>query len=158
MLYQGKYLVFLHSKNFPKLTWTYSVAAIPDIVFLRWYQIGTIITHKVSGASVAPALFGPSPSMNTALEVYLWAFSHCYSPVPSHLNLRKRSKVPASSCSAWSERRHLEFITHFDSTLLPFNIVLHKNSQFILAALQGLFSAWMPRSLFFPLSLVGVQE
>lgn len=28
------------------------------------------------------------------------------------------------------------------------NIVLHKNSKFILAPLQGLFSAWMPRSLF----------
>lgn len=28
------------------------------------------------------------------------------------------------------------------------NTVLHKNSKFILAALQGPFSAWMPRSLF----------
>ena len=143
-----KYLVFLHSKSFPEVTWAYSMAACPWFFFPRRYQIWAIVTHNVFGGVCCPRTFGRSPSVNTMLKWWSLCRSHCYSCATWILEQGKQgpgvksvSALEIWKAATWSS-------LHISTQHSCLNIVLHKNSKFILAALQGPFSAWMPRSLF----------
>lgn len=149
MRYQGKVSsVYCIPRISPKLTWTYSVAAIPDIVFPSDHKLDNYYPQSVWGVR-APCTFGLLHPW-TALKWSL-GLSHCYSRCQATWILAQEKQGPGvksvSALEIW--KAAMEFITHFDSTLLPQHCIAQEFS-FILAALRACFLLVLGLS-FFPI-------
>lgn len=116
----------------------------------RLYQIGTIAAHPVSRGSVAPARVAClHPEYHAEVVVFV-PFSLLFSGARATWILEQGRPGPGvksvSALEIWKAATWSSL--HISAQHSCLNIVWHKNSKFILAAWQGLFSAWMPRSFF----------
>ena len=146
-----KYLVFLHSKNFPQSDMNL-LSGHPSLIFfpLGDTKLEQLLPTKCLRGLLLPAhvaLLHPwTPRWSGGLCAFLIVILRCRA---TWILAREKQRPGVKSVSALEIWKAATWSSlHISTQHSCLNIVLHKNSQFILAALQGLFSAWMPRSLF----------